>query len=59
VFLIGTTVKLILCMCFALAYLHKNHVNNIYFLTDFFYLYLLNTVFEIYSLLTILAQPKF
>ena len=52
VFLIGTTVKLLLCMSFAFAYLHVNHVNNGYFLACFFYLYLLNTIFEVYSLLS-------
>ncbi|EHQ28117.1 hypothetical protein [Mucilaginibacter paludis] len=58
VFLIGTTVKLLLCMGFALAYLHQNRVNNLYFLACFFYLYLLNTVFEVYSLLTNLRNQN-
>lgn len=58
VFLIGTTVKILLCMGFALAYLHQNHVNSVYFLTCFFYLYFLNTAFEVYSLLSNLRNPK-
>lgn len=58
VFLIGTTVKLILCMALALAYLQKNHVNNVYFLICFFYLYFLNTVFEVYTLLTNLRNQN-
>ncbi|RKR81669.1 hypothetical protein BDD43_1819 [Mucilaginibacter gracilis] len=59
VFLIGTTVKILLCLGFALAYLHKNHVNHVYFLGCFFYLYLLNTVFEVYSLLSNLRNSNF
>jgi hypothetical protein len=59
VFLIGTTVKILLCMGFALAYLHQNHVNNVYFLGCFFYLYFLNTAFEVYSLLTNLRNSNF
>jgi hypothetical protein len=58
VFLIGTTVKILLCMGFALAYLRQNHVNNVYFLGCFFYLYFLNTAFEVYSLLTNLRNSK-
>ena len=59
VFLISTTVKIILYMSFAIVYLHKNHVNNVYFLACFFYLYLLNTLFEVYSLLTNLRNSNF
>lgn len=59
VFLIGTTVKILLCMGFALAYLHQNHVNNVYFLGCFFYLYFLNTAFEVYSLLSNLRNSNF
>lgn len=58
VFLIATTVKLILCMGLALSYLLKNQVNHLHFLICFFYLYLLNMVFEVYSLLTKLRNQN-
>jgi hypothetical protein len=58
VFLIATSVKIMLCMGLALAYLLKNHVNNVHFLLCFFYLYLLNTVFEVYTLLSNLRNQN-
>ena len=51
VFLVATVVKLLICMFFVPVYLAKNHVNQGLFLACFFYLYLLNTVFEVYALL--------
>lgn len=51
VFLVATVIKLLVCMFFVPVYLYQNHVNQLHFLLCFFYLYLLNTVFEIYSLL--------
>ncbi len=51
VFLVATIVKLLVCMFFVPVYLSLNHVSPILFLVCFFYLYLLNTVFEIYALL--------
>ena len=58
VFLIATTVKILLSMGFALAYLYQNHVNHVYFLCCFFYLYFLNTAFEVYSLLSNLRNSN-
>ncbi|WP_158825175.1 hypothetical protein [Mucilaginibacter lacusdianchii] len=52
IFLGGTTLKLLLCMFFALIYLYKFKVNDIIFVLNFFYLYFLYTAFEVYSLLT-------
>ncbi|WP_460679623.1 hypothetical protein [Mucilaginibacter koreensis] len=51
-FLIFTTIKLLACMGYALYYLNTHRVNSIEFVVCFFYLYLLNTLFEIYALLT-------
>lgn len=51
-FLIATIVKLLSCMVFALIYVEKMPVKPITFMLSFFYLYLLNTVFEIYTLLS-------
>lgn len=51
VFLVATVVKLLVCMFFVPVYLSKYHVNQLHFLVCYFYLYLLNTVFEIYALL--------
>ena len=51
VFLVATVVKLLICLFFVPVYLAKNQVNQGLFLTCFFYLYLLNTVFEVYALL--------
>ncbi len=52
VFLGATTLKLLLCMTIALIYTHRYKVNDIVFVLDYFYLYFLYTVFEIYVLLT-------
>lgn len=51
-FLIATIVKLLSCMVFALIYVQKMPVKPITFMACFFYLYLLNTAFEIYTLLS-------
>jgi hypothetical protein len=51
VFLVGTIIKLLVCMFFVPVYLSQYHVNQLHFLLCYFYLYLLNTVFEIYTLL--------
>ncbi|WP_460694392.1 hypothetical protein [Mucilaginibacter puniceus] len=50
-FLAATTFKILACLVFALVFLLKNKVNKYVFVADFFYIYLLNTVFEIYTLL--------
>ncbi len=51
VFMAGTVFKLLFCLFFVLVYLHQYQVNQVHFLLCFFYLYLLNTVFEVYALL--------
>ncbi len=50
-FLGATTVKILACIIFIVIYLMKNKLNKYVFLADFFYIYLLNTVFEVYILL--------
>lgn len=50
-FLGGTTFKILACLIFIFAFLHKNAPDKVAFLGDFLYVYLLNTVFEVYILL--------
>ena len=50
-FLAATTVKILACLVFIVVFLMKNKVNKYVFLADFFYIYLLNMVFEVYLLL--------
>jgi hypothetical protein len=50
-FLAGTTVKILACIIFIFVFLAKNKVNKYVFLGDFFYIYLLNMLFEVYVLL--------
>lgn len=50
-FLAATTVKILACLVFIVVFLMKNKVNKFVFLADFFYIYLLNMVFEVYVLL--------
>ncbi len=47
----GTSVKFLVWMIFVFFYLRSFKVNNVVFMLNFFYLYLSNTVFEIYSLI--------
>ena len=51
VFLIATIGKLLMCLFFAIIYIQHNQVNAVHFVSNFFYLYILNTVFEISTLL--------
>jgi hypothetical protein len=51
VFLAATTVKILACLVFIVVFLMKNKLNKHVFLADFFYVYLLNMVFEVYVLL--------
>jgi len=51
VFLAATTVKILACLVFIVLFLMKNKLNKYVFLADFFYVYLLNMVFEVYVLL--------
>lgn len=57
-FLGGTTVKLLACLIFIFVFLHKTPSNKGVFLGDFLYVYLLNTVFEVYILLRNLRHEK-
>jgi hypothetical protein len=50
-FLGGTTFKILACLIFMLVFLRKTHVDKLFFMGDFFYVYFLNTVFEVYGLL--------
>jgi hypothetical protein len=50
-FLGGTTIKILVCFAFIFFFLRNNKVNKHLFLLDFFYIYLLNTAFEVYILL--------
>jgi peptidoglycan/LPS O-acetylase OafA/YrhL len=50
-FLAATTVKILACLVFIVVFLTKNKINKYVFLADFFYIYLLNMVFEVYVLL--------
>lgn len=50
-FLAATVIKLLLCMVTALIYILKFDVDNAHFILNFFYLYFLNTAFEIYALI--------
>ena len=54
----ANAVKLLLCMAFALVYILKLPGNTIIFLANFFSIYLLFSVFEIYCLLLNLRHPK-
>ena len=50
-FLAGTTFKILACLVFILVFLAKHTVNKPVFVAGFMYIYILNTVFEIYALL--------
>lgn len=52
VFLIATVLKMLLCLALVIVYVqHNQQVKAIHFVSNFFYLYILNTVFEISTLL--------
>ena len=55
-FLGGTVVKILACLIFVLIFLAKNKVNKYVFFGDFFYVYFLNTAFEVYILLRTLRH---
>jgi hypothetical protein len=50
-FLGGTTFKILACLVFIFVLLAKYAGDKHVFVTDFFYIYLLNTAFEVYVLL--------
>jgi len=51
VFLAATTFKILVCLIFMVVFLRKNQVDKVIFVADFFYVYFLNTAFEVYGLL--------
>ena len=53
------TIKLLICTLIAFLYISENTVDPIKFIINFFYLYFLHTVFEIYCLLCNLHNQKF
>ena len=55
-FMGATVVKILGCLIFVLIFLAKNKVSKYVFLGDFFYIYFLNTAFEIYILLRTLRH---
>src|ERR1700712_2464162 len=57
-FLGGTAFKFLLWMIVVFIYISQVKVENTKFLIDFFYLYLFNSVFEIYCLLLNLRNQK-
>lgn len=58
-FLAATVLKLLLCMSIALLYIVKIEVSRSLFVLNFFYLYFLNTAFEIYALIRNLRHQNF
>ncbi|MEO6524871.1 MAG: hypothetical protein ABIN91_24510 [Mucilaginibacter sp.] len=57
-FLAGTTLKILACLFFALIFIHKNEVHRLLFTGNFFYVYFLNTAFEVYGLLRSLRNQN-
>jgi hypothetical protein len=57
-FMGATVVKLLACLIFIVILLAKSKVNKHVFLGDFFYIYFLNTAFEVYILLRTLRHEK-
>ena len=55
-FMGATGFKILACLLFVVVFLKNNTVNKYVFLGDFFYIYLLNTAFEIYILLRTLRH---
>jgi hypothetical protein len=55
-FMGATVVKILACLIFVLVFLAKNKVNKYVFVGDFFYVYFLNTAFEVYILLRTLRH---
>lgn len=51
IFMAATVFKLLACLVFVLVFFLKHKVDRPVFMVDFFYLYFLNTGFEIYVLL--------
>jgi hypothetical protein len=57
-FMGATVVKILACLIFVVVFLAKNKVDKYVFIGDFFYIYFLNTVFEVYILLRTLRHKN-
>ncbi|HEY4327256.1 MAG TPA: hypothetical protein VGN20_24935 [Mucilaginibacter sp.] len=57
-FLGATVVKILACLIFTVVFLAKNKVDKYIFVADFFYVYFLNTAFEVYILLRTLRNKN-
>ena len=57
-FMGATVVKILGCLIFVVVFLAKNKVDKHVFIGDFFYIYLLNTAFEVYILLRTLRNKN-
>jgi len=55
-FMGATVFKILACVVFVLVFLSKNKVEKYVFVGDFFYVYFLNTAFEVYILLRTLRH---
>ncbi|MGZ3873549.1 MAG: hypothetical protein ACXVJD_11555 [Mucilaginibacter sp.] len=55
-FMGATVFKILSCLIFVLVFLAKNKVDKYVFVGDFFYIYFLNTAFEVYILLRTLRH---
>jgi hypothetical protein len=55
-FMGATAFKILACLIFVVIFLKYNKVDKHVFIGDFFYIYFLNTVFEIYILLRTLRH---
>ena len=55
-FMGATVFKILACIIFVLVFLAKNKVEKYVFVGDFFYIYFLNTAFEVYILLRTLRH---
>lgn len=57
-FMGATGFKILACLFFIVVFLKNNTVNKHVFVGDFFYIYFLNTVFEVYILLRTLRHKN-
>jgi hypothetical protein len=55
-FMGASVVKILACLIFVVIFLAKNKVEKHVFIGDFFYVYFLNTAFEVYILLRTLRN---
>ena len=57
-FMGATVVKILACLIFVVVFLAKNKVDKYVFISDFFYIYFLKTVFKVYILLRTLRHKN-